>query len=69
MKLIAIADYAAKHGIKADTVRQKCLRGGFYSAQKIGKIWAIDEDEPFLDLRKKNSKKEKMEASMDFFIV
>lgn len=51
MALISLAEYAQRHGRHQDTVRQKALRGGFRTAQKIGRNWVIDEDEPYIDDR------------------
>ena len=50
--LISLAEYAAKHGRNPDTIRQKCARGGFKTARKIGRNWVIDSEEPMTDLRK-----------------
>lgn len=51
MALVSIAEYAAKHGKEQSTVKQKAARGGFTTAVKIGRNWAIDENEPYADLR------------------
>lgn len=51
MALISLAEYAEKHGKAPISVRQKAQRGGFQTAQKIGKYWVIDEDEPYEDER------------------
>lgn len=51
--LISLAEYAAKHDKTPVSVRQKAVRGGFKTAQKIGRNWVIDEDEPYTDLRQK----------------
>ena len=53
-KLISLAEYAALHGKAAKTVQQKAQRGGFKTAQKIGRNWVIDSDEPYIDNRRKN---------------
>lgn len=57
--LIPIAEYAEKCGIEAATVRQKCIRGGWKTAVKIGRDWFISPDEPHEDLRKKENRKKK----------
>lgn len=49
--LISIAEYARKHGKSPVSARQKAARGGFKTAQKIGKTWVIDADEPYTDGR------------------
>lgn len=48
--LISIADYAELHGVKADTVRQKILRGKL-DAVKIGRNWCIARKTPYIDNR------------------
>jgi hypothetical protein len=53
-KLISIAEYAALHGKAAKTVQQKAQRGGFKTAQKIGRNWVIDSEEPYTDGRLKS---------------
>ena len=52
MGLISLAEYAARHGKSDRTVRQKAEAGGFKTAQKIGRNYVIDEDEPYTDLRR-----------------
>ena len=49
--MIPIAEYAKLHGKAVYTVRQKCQRGGFQTARKIGRDWFIDRDEPYTDHR------------------
>ena len=56
MGLISLAEYAKKHGKAEVSVRQKAQRGGFMTAQKIGRNWVIDEDEPYTDKREKTAK-------------
>ncbi|MBU7557796.1 hypothetical protein G9403_10520 [Weissella paramesenteroides] len=56
--LISLKEYAELHSVTADTVRQKVLCGGFKTAKKIGRNWTIDKAEPYVDLRKKETKKE-----------
>lgn len=51
--LISLKEYAELYGVTPDTVRQKVLRGGFKSAQKIGRNWVIDKNEPYEDNRAK----------------
>ena len=51
--LISLSEYAKLHGVHPDTVRQKILRGTL-KAEKIGRNWAIDKDEPYIDMRKKS---------------
>lgn len=49
--LISLVEYAAKHNKAPISVRQKAVRGGFKTAQKIGRNWIIDSDEPYVDNR------------------
>lgn len=51
MTLISLKEYANMHGVTPSTVRQKVLRGGFTTAQKIGRNWLIDKNEPYNDKR------------------
>lgn len=60
MGLITIKEYAAKHDREPDTIKKSCQRGRFKTAQKIGRDWLIDEDEPFIDHRIKSRKYIKM---------
>lgn len=55
--LISLAEYALKHNRNPDTIRQKCARGGFKTARKIGRNWVIDSEEPMTDLRFKSDNK------------
>lgn len=45
--MIPTKEYARIHKVSQLTVVQKCRRGGFYSARKIGRDWYIDESEPY----------------------
>ena len=51
MALITLKEYAERHGRNPASFRQKALRGGFKTAQKIGRDWMIDENEPLEDQR------------------
>ena len=51
MALILLADYAAKVGRAAHTVLEKAKRGNLKTAQKIGRQWFVDENEPYIDGR------------------
>lgn len=55
--LISLKMYAEKFGRSPVSVRQKCVRGGFVTAQKIGRNWVIDDKEPYFDNRCKNVNK------------
>ena len=49
MAMISIKDYAIKHGKHPSSARYMAGRGSFRTAQKIGRDWYIDEDEPYLN--------------------
>lgn len=53
-KLITLPEYADKHGVSRITVWQRVKRGSYASAQKLGRDWLIDEDEPHIDHRIKS---------------
>lgn len=55
--LISIKEYAERNGKKVNSVRKKCIRGGFSTAQKIGRDWFIDDAEEYSD-RRKNDEQE-----------
>lgn len=50
---ITLKEWAEKNGITPDTARQRANRGVFQTAEKIGNLWIIKEDEPLIDHRKK----------------
>lgn len=52
--MISLVEYAKNHGIEPVTARQRAARGAFETAQKIGRNWVIDEDEEYIDHRKKD---------------
>lgn len=56
MALIPLIEYGRRHGKERHTVFKKYQRGGFKTAQKIGRDILIDEDEPYIDARVKNGK-------------
>lgn len=45
--LVSLVEYAEKHGKSQVTARQTAQRGGFKTAQKIGRNWVIDSEEPW----------------------
>lgn len=55
--LISLGEWAKNHGITLDTARQRALRGCFQTAQKIGRNWVIDSEEPLIDFRRKENEK------------
>ena len=60
--LITLKEYANKYGRDPATVRQRVLRGGFDTAQKIGRDWLIDSEEPYSDNRVKSGKYKKRDT-------
>lgn len=54
--LISLIEYAKKQGRSPVSVRQMALRGGFKTAQKIGRDWLIDSEEVYPDRRKESKK-------------
>lgn len=56
MAMISLKEYALRHGKHVDSTRRKAIEGKFKTAVKIGRDWAIDEDEPYEDMRIKNGK-------------
>ncbi len=57
--MIPLTEYAEAHGKSQATARQMALRGGFKTAQKIGRDWMIDNEEPYPDHRVKSGKYKK----------
>lgn len=52
--LITIKEYAQRNGLNPSSVKHKCQRGSFKTAQKFGRDWLIDENEPNVDRRVKS---------------
>ena len=50
--MIALADYARRHGRLPESARQMAMRGGFRTARKLGRDWVIDSGEPYPDHRR-----------------
>ena len=51
MAMITMIEYAKRHHKNARYLRTKCGNSGFKTAQKVGRDWFIDEDEPCADNR------------------
>ena len=51
--LISLAEYAERHGKCQESARKMAHRGGFQTAQKVGRNWVIDSEEPWPDRRVK----------------
>lgn len=56
MKLVTLKEYAELHGKSARTIRQRALSGRLKTARKIGSIWIVDQNEPYIDYRRKENK-------------
>lgn len=54
--LIALTEYAARHGKDTSSARRMALRGSFQTARKIGRNWVIDDAEPWPDHRIKSGR-------------
>lgn len=54
--IVTLTEYAKANGKSPATARQMALRGGFKTAQKIGRDWLIDDQEPYPDRRVKTGK-------------
>lgn len=54
--LIALTEYAARHGKDTSSARHMALRGSFQTARKIGRNWVIDDAEPWPDHRIRTGK-------------
>ena len=56
MAEITIKDYAERNGLRHTTVKQRCERGCYKTARKLGRDWIIDENDNFADGRVKSGK-------------
>ncbi len=45
---VTLAEYARIHGKDYSNTRRKLLAGGFETAEKVGRQWLIDPDEPYI---------------------
>lgn len=45
--LVSLSEYAKIHGKSADTIRRMAEKGTLTTAQKIGRNWAVDKNEPY----------------------
>ena len=60
MAIITLVEYAKRNGKNIRSVRDKAVRGQI-NAFKSGKIWLIDEDEKWVDMRRKGHNKSILE--------
>lgn len=56
MNKILLSEYALLHNINPATARQRAGRGAYKTAEKIGRDWFIDPEEPHIDKRIKSGK-------------
>ena len=56
MDKIPLSEYAKQLGKNPVTARQRAARGAFKTAEKIGRDWFIDPNEPWNDNRLKSGK-------------
>ena len=52
--LIPIAQYAEAHGLTANAIRRRCIRGTLPGAVKLGRDWFIPSNQPYTDNRIKS---------------
>ena len=52
--LIPISQYAEAHGLTANAIRRRCIRGTLPGAVKMGRDWFIPADQPYTDGRVKS---------------
>lgn len=72
--LISLAEYAALHGKSESAARRMALRGSFQTAQKAGRNWVVDQDEPWpdrrtLEARAKEAKLHGFEYDEDGYLI
>lgn len=51
MPMITLREYARRLGKDPSGLSRRAQNGGFETAVKIGGVWLIDEDEPYIDRR------------------
>lgn len=56
MAKILLREYSKRLGKNPVVAAQRAARGSFETAEKFGRDWWIDEDEPWLDARIKTGK-------------
>ena len=54
--LIPIVQYAEAHGLTANAIRRRCIRGTMPGAVKMGRDWFVPADAPIPDGRIKTGK-------------
>lgn len=53
---ILLSEYAKKNGKHPDAARRLAEQGRLKTAQKMGRFWVVDSDEPYPDRRMKSGK-------------
>ena len=56
MAKILLSEYGERHKKSKNAVNAMALRGSFKTAEKIGRQWFIEEDEPYPDNRVKHGR-------------
>lgn len=56
MPTISLVEYAKQNGRSPRAARLMAARGAFKTAQKVGRDWLIDSDEPYPDHRVKSGR-------------
>lgn len=56
MAMITLREYSRRLGKDPSGLSRRAQNGGFETAVKIGGVWLIDEDEPYIDRRVKSGK-------------
>lgn len=51
MNKIPLTDYARQNKIDPSTARRRAIDGKYNTAEKFGRIWIIDPEEPHVDHR------------------
>lgn len=51
MAIITLREYARRLGKDPSGLSRRAQNGGFEPAVKVGGVWLIDEDEPYIDRR------------------
>ena len=57
--MITLAEYIERNNLAKSPVYLKASQGHFKTAKKVGRIWLINENEPYIDYRFKDGKEKK----------
>ncbi|NMA06589.1 MAG: hypothetical protein GX928_02585 [Ruminococcaceae bacterium] len=58
-EMITLAEYIERNNLAKSPVYLKASQGHFKTAKKVGRIWLINENEPYIDYRFKDGKEKK----------